>query len=540
MSTNLDISPPKRPCPLSDLNTIDYSSSNANNSVLSASYLTDQSSSIASSTLINCSLAHHSSLNAVDQKHWFGCIVAASLKINSGYWPSLIIDPEWCNLQKPKSGTIWVYWYGTNQISQINTKNRLRSYSEIFSSSEYHKKTKSIQRAMNKAYLDLMYRNYLVVDDCCDFEAAEQQLQQTTDLLSNQNADDCLQMACLHSLEEKLGDSKSALTDLLSSQDFIKRSMVSRATLLILKKLRTNFFYKAKSFSNPDSHALNGTSMSNNCNLIGSNSSSMLIKAATDATNSLSNQSSQTSEEEMAELIRRGNSEYPINVKNHQDWLNGKLALRDVCLACWNTSVECEHPFFVGGLCQQCKDFFMESVFMISDEDGCYFYCSVCGNGGNLYVCTNDACKRVYCSSCMQTFYSDEEIKAILADDYWHCELCRETIAEETLRARSSLPMVVSKTLCMRDNWQKLLANMFLPQTYTEISFKDGMPKRELRVLSLFDGIGTGLVALDKLNIRIDKYFASEIHVDAINICKMNHGSRVTHIGDIKNIDMPK
>jgi DNA-cytosine methyltransferase len=63
-----------------------------------------------------------------------------------------------------------------------------------------------------------------------------------------------------------------------------------------------------------------------------------------------------------------------------------------------------------------------------------------------------------------------------------------------------------------------------------------------LTTLSLFDGIGTGLYALKKAGIPVNKYYASEIDKFAIAIAKYNH-PEIIHIGDIRNIktsNLPK
>lgn len=57
-----------------------------------------------------------------------------------------------------------------------------------------------------------------------------------------------------------------------------------------------------------------------------------------------------------------------------------------------------------------------------------------------------------------------------------------------------------------------------------------------MRVLSLFDGIGCGLVALKKAGIKVDEYVAYEINPYAIKICKKNH-PEVKEMGDVINAD---
>lgn len=56
-----------------------------------------------------------------------------------------------------------------------------------------------------------------------------------------------------------------------------------------------------------------------------------------------------------------------------------------------------------------------------------------------------------------------------------------------------------------------------------------------MRVLSLFDGIACGRVALERVGIHVSKYFASEIDENAIKIAKKNFPS-IQHIGDVTKI----
>lgn len=53
-------------------------------------------------------------------------------------------------------------------------------------------------------------------------------------------------------------------------------------------------------------------------------------------------------------------------------------------------------------------------------------------------------------------------------------------------------------------------------------------------VLSLFDGISCGMVALERAGIQVDKYYASEIDKYATSISKHNY-SNIIRLGDINN-----
>lgn len=57
-----------------------------------------------------------------------------------------------------------------------------------------------------------------------------------------------------------------------------------------------------------------------------------------------------------------------------------------------------------------------------------------------------------------------------------------------------------------------------------------------IKVLSLFDGMSCGQIALDQLGIKVDTYYASEIDKYAIEIAQKNYPNTV-HVGDITKLD---
>ena len=63
-----------------------------------------------------------------------------------------------------------------------------------------------------------------------------------------------------------------------------------------------------------------------------------------------------------------------------------------------------------------------------------------------------------------------------------------------------------------------------------------------MNVLSLFDGMSCGQIALDKLGIKVDNYFASEIDKHAIEVTQSNYPDtiQIGSILDVKGVDLPK
>jgi DNA (cytosine-5)-methyltransferase 3A len=60
-----------------------------------------------------------------------------------------------------------------------------------------------------------------------------------------------------------------------------------------------------------------------------------------------------------------------------------------------------------------------------------------------------------------------------------------------------------------------------------------------MNVLSLFDGISCGMVALERAGVKVDNYFASEIDKDSIAISASNY-PHIIRIGDVLEIDFAK
>ena len=58
-----------------------------------------------------------------------------------------------------------------------------------------------------------------------------------------------------------------------------------------------------------------------------------------------------------------------------------------------------------------------------------------------------------------------------------------------------------------------------------------------MNVLSLFDGMSCGLIALDRLGIKVGTYYASEIDKYAIQVSQANY-PEIVQVGDITKLDL--
>lgn len=63
-----------------------------------------------------------------------------------------------------------------------------------------------------------------------------------------------------------------------------------------------------------------------------------------------------------------------------------------------------------------------------------------------------------------------------------------------------------------------------------------------MNVLSLFDGMSCGQIALDQLDIKVDNYFASEIEKDSIKVTQGNypHTKQIGDVTEVNGKDLPQ
>lgn len=61
--------------------------------------------------------------------------------------------------------------------------------------------------------------------------------------------------------------------------------------------------------------------------------------------------------------------------------------------------------------------------------------------------------------------------------------------------------------------------------------------ENKINVLSLFDGMSCGQIALNRIGIKYENYFASEIEPNSIKVCKDNYPNTV-HLGDVNNLKL--
>ncbi|XP_030358897.1 DNA (cytosine-5)-methyltransferase 3B isoform X1 [Strigops habroptila] len=238
---------------------------------------------------------------------------------------------------------------------------------------------------------------------------------------------------------------------------------------------------------------------------------------------------------------------------------NNSGSLEESCLSCGRRNPATFHPLFEGGLCQTCRDRFLE-LFYMYDEDGYQSYCTVCCEGKELLLCSNSSCCRCFCVECLEVLVGRGTSAKAKEQEPWNCYMCQ--------------PQRSYGVLQRRQDWNTRLQDFFTSdkgQEYAAPKIYPTVPpaeRRPIRVLSLFAGIATGhtraatssvcaeegdretkessaasdvcplagYLVLKDLGIQVEKYIASEICEDPIAVGTMRHEGNITYVHDVRNI----
>ncbi|XP_004602542.3 DNA (cytosine-5)-methyltransferase 3-like [Sorex araneus] len=158
--------------------------------------------------------------------------------------------------------------------------------------------------------------------------------------------------------------------------------------------------------------------------------------------------------------------------------------IEDLCICCGSTQVYTQHPLFEGGMCAQCKDKYLDSLFLY-DDDGHQSYCSICGSGDILLLCESPDCTRCYCFECVDALVGPGTSEKVQAMSRWACFLC--------------LPFPHSGLLRRRNKWRARLKAFYDRESAKPQEMFKIVPvwrRRPLRALCLFGDIGPELASL--------------------------------------------
>ncbi|KAG7229228.1 hypothetical protein INR49_013020 [Caranx melampygus] len=159
-------------------------------------------------------------------------------------------------------------------------------------------------------------------------------------------------------------------------------------------------------------------------------------------------------------------------------------SIEDICISCGSLNVSLEHPLFAGGMC--------------------------------------------FCVECVDLLVGQGAAHAAIKEDPWNCYMCGQKGAFGLLERRTDWPSRLQHFFANNHD-----QDFDPPKVYPPVMVEKRKP---IRVLSLFDGIATGLLVLKELGIQVDRYVASEVCEDSITVGIVRHQGRIMYVGDVRNV----
>ncbi|XP_063064350.1 DNA (cytosine-5)-methyltransferase 3B isoform X2 [Engraulis encrasicolus] len=207
--------------------------------------------------------------------------------------------------------------------------------------------------------------------------------------------------------------------------------------------------------------------------------------------------------------------------------MKNSCSIEDFCLSCGKMRIATFHPLFEGGLCQTCKDVYLEMSYMY-DDDGYQSYCTVCCGGREVLLCGNANCCRCFCVDCLDILVGAGAANSARDLDPWRCYMCQPSQKYGVLQRRHDWSLKLQEFF-VHDNGQEFES----PKSYPAVPAEQ---RRPIRVLSLFDGIATGYLVLRDLGFKVDLYIASEVCEDSISVGAVRHEGKIQYVHDVRNI----
>uniref|UniRef100_A0A8C5AIB8 DNA (cytosine-5-)-methyltransferase n=1 Tax=Gadus morhua TaxID=8049 RepID=A0A8C5AIB8_GADMO len=201
--------------------------------------------------------------------------------------------------------------------------------------------------------------------------------------------------------------------------------------------------------------------------------------------------------------------------------------IEDLCISCGSLNVSLEHPLFMGAMCQGCKNCFLECAYQY-DDDGYQSYCTICCGGREVLMCGNNNCCRCFCVECVDLLVGTGSAAVAIKEDPWNCFMCGPRSGHGLLRRREDWPSRL-QLFFANNHEQDFEPAKLYPPVAAEM-------RQPIRVLSLFDGIATGLLVLRDLGIQVERYVASEVCEDSITVGIVRHHGRIMYVGDVRTV----
>ncbi|KTF93294.1 hypothetical protein cypCar_00025960, partial [Cyprinus carpio] len=135
---------------------------------------------------------------------------------------------------------------------------------------------------------------------------------------------------------------------------------------------------------------------------------------------------------------------------------------------------------------------------------------------------------RCFCVECVDLLVGPGAAQAAIKEDPWNCYMCGPKAQYGLLERRADWPCRLQHFFANNHD-----QDFEPPRLYPPVLAENRKP---IRVLSLFDGIATGLLVLKELGIQVERYVASEVCEDSITVGIVRHQGRIMYVGDVRNV----
>ncbi|CAD7673651.1 unnamed protein product [Nyctereutes procyonoides] len=183
--------------------------------------------------------------------------------------------------------------------------------------------------------------------------------------------------------------------------------------------------------------------------------------------------------------------------------------IKDICISCGSLNVALEHPLFVG-----------EIVYYHHNDDSYQSYHTICWGGGGGARCSF--------VECVDLLMGPGTTQAAIKEDPWNCYMCGHKGTYRLLRRRDDWPSRLQMFFANNHDQEFDPLKVYLPVPAEK--------RKPIRVLSLVDGIATGLLVLKDLGIQVDCYIASEVCEDSITVGMVRHQGKIMYVGDVRSV----
>lgn len=316
-----------------------------------------------------------------------GDIVWGTLPTFRTWFPALLVSHLHCGQKPPKSGHVWVYWFGDHQVSEI-PRSKIKSFLPHFD--ELSKGTSSLTSPRMKEALQVLSSRAgltFAVDMSSDDDPMAEWARNGFKIPAEKQKPDVNPFAA---------DPANPIPPLVAC--YLPVEALQEA-LKTDDRLQQIAFYEVES------------------------AETVVEK----------DEPLQIPEFKSSQVSRIKKKEITIN---------------DICIACCcdhNSAADTIngqkifHPLFEGLLCKQCRETIKTTMYA-PGADNKNSFCAICGQVGKLAVCEGVKCHRVFCFVCINLFVGPEAETEILNAKSWECFLCKEYNfpSESLLKPRSN------------------------------------------------------------------------------------------------------